>query len=197
VTQEPSTSTESAPQTGKVLDHIETYKLIAEWIRFADAKAGVTLTVNGVLLGLLVPTLKTYFTDKSAQFAAHGTGPAGWWFGVVVVLFIGWLALLVASAVSSFLCILPLRGRQRSLILEKAAHFHPAAVATHYSVEEPQRFIEDCEKAGLEGLNREVLAAILLDAHLSNAKYRYVTRSIRSLAASVLFGFLYLLAIQV
>jgi hypothetical protein len=29
---------------------IETYRTIADWIRFADAKAGVTLTVNGVRL---------------------------------------------------------------------------------------------------------------------------------------------------
>jgi hypothetical protein len=142
VTQEPNDCGQPA---GKVLDHIETYKIVAEWIRFADAKAGVTLTVNGVLLGLLIPTLKSYVTDKTA--------PGGWWLAVVVVLFIGWVTLLVASAVFSFLCILPLRGRRRGLILEKAAHFHPAAVATHYSVEEPQRFIEDCEKAGLEGLN--------------------------------------------
>ena len=38
------------------------------------------------------------------------------------------------------------------------------------------------------------LAAVLIDSHLSNTKYRYVTRSIWCLAISVVFGFFYLMA---
>lgn len=41
---------------------VENYQIIAEWIRFADAKAAVTLTVNGVLLGLLIPISKRRFS---------------------------------------------------------------------------------------------------------------------------------------
>ena len=58
------------------------------------------------------------------------------------------------------------------------------------------QFVKDCEQIGMAGLKREVLAAVLIDAHLSDSKYGYVTRSIWCLAASVVFGFLYLLAIQ-
>jgi hypothetical protein len=177
------------PEIGKVANHIETYKVIAEWIRFADAKAAATLTVNGVLLGLLIPTLKTYLTEK----AVH---PTAWWAGLVVVLFLIWLVLLVVSAIFAFLCILPFRGQGRRLALDRTAHFHPAAVARSYSLNDPDRFIGNAEKAGREGLNREVLVAILIDSHLSNAKYGYVTRSIWALAGSVFFGFLYLLATQ-
>ena len=32
----------------------------------ADTKAAVTLTVNGVLLGVLIPTLKAYLSDRTA-----------------------------------------------------------------------------------------------------------------------------------
>src|SRR4051812_41579819 len=62
---------------------IETYRTIAEWIRFADAKAGVTPTVNGILLGLLIPTLKTYLTDNTT---VH---PLQSWTTIVVGLFVG------------------------------------------------------------------------------------------------------------
>jgi hypothetical protein len=169
---------------------IETYQIISEWIRFADAKAAVTLTVNGVLLGLLIPTLKTYLADAAANH------PTAWWTRAVVVLFIGWLILMVVSAICSFLCILPLRGTGRNLTLNQATHFHPAAMAQKYPLAEFDRFVKDCEQIGMAGLKREVLAAVLIDAHLSDSKYGYVTRSIWCLAASVVFGFLYLLAIQ-
>jgi len=75
----------SVPATQDVLESenfIETYRLIAEWIRFADTKAAATLTVNGVLLGLLVPTLKTYTAVTNAHLAS-------WWTPLVVVLFLG------------------------------------------------------------------------------------------------------------
>jgi hypothetical protein len=181
-----------AARTEQVLEaenFIETYKIVAEWIRFADAKAAVTLTVNGVLLGLLIPTLKTYLTDTTPH-------PTTWWTGLVLFFFVMWLVLLVLSAAGSFLCILPLRGQARNLTLRQAAHFHPAAVSQHYRLEDPTRFVEDCEKIGTAGLKREVLAALLIDSHLSSMKYGYVARAIQCLAASVGFGFLYLVAIQ-
>jgi hypothetical protein len=169
---------------------IETYQIISEWIRFADAKAAVTLTVNGVLLGLIIPTFRPYLADREA---VH---PAAWWLGLVVVLYLGWLLLLVNSAINSFLCILPFRGHSRRLALDKTTHFHPAAIAAKYPLEAHDGFLADCDKIGMAGFKREVLAAILIDAHLSNAKYGYVTRSIWSLAVSVVFGFLYIMAIQ-
>ena len=169
---------------------IETYQIISEWIRFADAKAAVTLTVNGVLLGLLIPTLRPYLT---APGATHLTE---WWPSLVVGLFLVWLVCLVLSAIHSFLCILPFRGTGRNLALAQTTHFHPAAVAQKYPLTEFDRFAADCDQIGQGGLKREVLAAVLIDSHLSNAKYRYVTRSILWLATSVVFGFFYLLAIQ-
>ncbi|MGE3804756.1 MAG: hypothetical protein AB7K24_08805 [Gemmataceae bacterium] len=180
----------SEGESRKAHNFIETYQIIAEWIRFADAKAAATLTVNGVLLGLLIPTLRPYLVDKSIEH------PTAWWPALTVILFLIWMLLLVLSAINSFLCILPFRGPMRRLTLDQASHFHPAAVSHCYKLEEPERFVKDCEQAGPVGLEREVLTAILVDSHLSSAKYGYVTRSIVLLACSVGFGFLYLLAIQ-
>ncbi len=172
----------------EVENYTETYKVIAEWIRFADAKAGVTLTVNGVLMGLLVPTLKPYLGETTPH-------PAGWT-ALVVVLFLLWLLSAALSAVSAFLCILPIRGTARRLALLHAPHFHPAAVTQSYGLAETDRFVKDCERMGMDGLKREVMTAILIDSHLSSCKYGHVTRAIWLLGGSILFGFLYLLAIQ-
>lgn len=168
---------------------IETYQIIGQWIRFADTKAGVTLTVNGILLGLMVPSLKEYL----ANAAAH---PTPWWSGLVLFLFFGWLVLLVASGIHAFLCILPFRGQGKKLALEQTTHFHPAAVSTHYQLQDMDRFVSDCDKIDACSLKRQVLAAILIDSHVSSSKYQCVTRAIWCLAFSVGFGMLYLLAIQ-
>jgi hypothetical protein len=186
--QEPAPVSEE--QVLEVEAFIETYKIIADWIRFADTKAAATLTVNGILLGLLIPTLRTYLTEKDV------THWVDWWPGVAVVLFVCWLLLLVISAINSFLCILPLRGLNRVLALTHTTHFHPAAVTKQFPLADVDQFAADCAKIGINGFKREVQAAILIDAHLSSAKYAYVTRSIWCLAYSVVFGFLYLLAIQ-
>lgn len=188
-TSEPSQQSRG-PTALETENYIETYQIISEWIRFADAKAAVTLTVNGVLLGLLIPTIRPYLLDTKTDHPFAG------WTSLVVVFFVGWLILLVLSGISSFLCILPFRGLSRQMALARTTHFHPAAVSHKFPLPELDRFVEECEQLGSIGLKREVLAAVLIDAHLSNAKYRYVTRSIWCLAGSIVCGFLYLLAIQ-
>jgi hypothetical protein len=75
-------------------------------------------------------------------------------------------------------------------------HFHPAAVCTKYSLDDLDRFAADCDAIGMQGLKREVQAAVLIDSHISGTKYRRVTTSIRLIAWSSIFGFLYLAAIQ-
>ncbi len=173
----------------EVQHYTESYKVIAEWIRFADTKAGVTLTVNGVLLALLIPTLKSYLGEKT-------THPSEWWTVVVVALFLIWLLFLVLSAVSAFLCILPIRGTARKLALTHTPHFHPAAVTQAFGLTDVDRFIKDCEQIGMDGLKREIMVAILIDSHLSSSKYGHVTRAVWLLGGNIVFAFFYLLAIQ-
>ena len=189
VSETPASTTGSGEEALKVEVLIENYKIIAEWIRFADAKAAVTLTVNGVLLGSLIPTLKTFLTEKTSH-------PTAWWEAAVIVLFLGWLVLLAISAVNSFLCILPFRGTGRKLAMDHTTHFHPMAVKEHFPIEDLSGFLGSCAEVGMVGLKSEVRAAILLDSHLSSSKYGYVTRSIWCLAGSVVFGVFYLLTIQ-
>ena len=170
-------------------NYIETYQIIAEWIRFADAKAAAVLTVDGALVGLLVTTLKPWLEGESP-------GLLPFWSQLVVSLFAIWLFLLVLSGVWAFRCILPFRRKGRHPSLDHCTHFHPAAVCPKYALDDLDKFAADCEAIGMHGLKREVQAAVLIDSHISGTKYGRVTTAIRLLAWSSLFGFLYLIAIQ-
>jgi hypothetical protein len=169
---------------------IDIYQVIAEWIRFADAKAAVVLTVGGGLAGLLIPTLKDYLhNDKLVH-------PFPWWTKAVVVLYALWVGALVLSSVWAFRCILPFRRGGRHPALGRCAHFHPAAIHAAYKLDDVDGFIDDCSKLGTVGLKNEVAAGLLIDSHISAAKYHRVTASIRLMGLSAIFALCYLLAIQ-
>ncbi len=172
----------------KTADMIEGYHVIAEWIRFADAKAAVVLTVGGAVGGLVIPTLK--------EFLQESTHLTPWWPVFVSVLFSAWLFLLLLSGIWSFLCIMPFRNKGRHPALEACRHFHPAAISAAYKLEETGQFQNDCEAMGESGLRREVAACLLIDSHISSVKYRRVSTSIRLMGASSIIALLYLIAIQ-
>lgn len=169
---------------------IDIYQVIAEWIRFADAKAAVVLTVGGGLAGLLIPTLKEYLhSDKLVH-------PFEWWTKFVVVLYVLWVGILVLSSIWAFRCILPFRRRGKHPALGRCSHFHPAAIHSAYNLDDVDRFVHDCSLLGTVGLKNEVAAGLLIDSHISAAKYHRVTVSIRLMGVSALFALFYLLAIQ-
>ena len=171
-------------------DLIEGYHVIAEWIRFADAKAAVVLTVGGAVGGLVVPTLKAYLAEDP------NLHPTGWWTTLVGWTFALWLCLLLLSGIWAFLCILPFRRKGRHPALDDCSHFHPAAIAAKFALDDTNRFKSEVEQLGEEGLRREVAACLLIDAHISSAKYARVTTSIRLMGASSIVGLTYLVLIQ-
>lgn len=168
--------------------YIDTYQIIAEWIRFADAKAAAVLTVSGALAGLVIPTFHGFLNRQT-----HVTE---WWPQLGMGLFVAWLVLLLVSSVLAFRCILPYTRRGSHPSLDHCKHFHPAAIATSYKIDETQRFVRETEQLGQTGFTHEVMAGLLLDSHISSVKYRNVTRSIKLLAVSALFGFAYLIVSQ-
>lgn len=172
----------------EVENSIDIYQVSADWIRFADAKAAVVLTVEGALAGLLIPHLHTYLEELDAGAVV------GWLAPAVLGGFVAWLVLLIVSGIQAFRCILP-DGRNHPA-QDTCRHFHPAGISVGYRAVEQERFVESYERLGAHGLRREILAAILIDAHICSRKYHYVTRSIRTFALSVVFGFLFLLLAQ-
>lgn len=172
-------------------NYIEAYHATAEWIRFADAKAAVILTVGGAMGGLLIPTVQKIVTNSDETVHLFP-----YWQAVTVSLFILYILFLLVSGVYAFLCINPLRKKGKHPALEYCDHFHPAAISARYGNDEIQEFTQNCQKMGHDGLLDEVQAALLFDAHISTSKYDKVKNSLRTFAISVFFGFAYYLVLQ-
>lgn len=168
---------------------IEAYQVIGEWIRFADAKAAAVIAVNGALAGVLIPTVNDYL-------AIERTHPVAWWTSMVSVVFCCWLVSMVWSCVLAFRCINPYRTSGKHPAIGVADHFHPAAIASAYKLDQPDRFSADLERIGMRGLKQEISACIMIDSHISNAKYVRVSHGIRMLGLSAILALLYLLSIQ-
>tara|TARA_R110002072_G_scaffold299403_3_gene474864 strand:+ start:7017 stop:7571 length:555 start_codon:yes stop_codon:yes gene_type:complete len=167
-------------------NYLEAYSAIGEWIRFADAKAAVVLTVVGALASVLIPTLTTLVDKPDAvglYYAALGC-------------FAIWALLMLLSGAFAVWCVLPLRRKGKHPALNHCQHFHPAAISVAYKDDEVERFINDCQTSGVAGFERQVLAGLLIDSHISSAKYGRVARSIRMLTLGAPFGFAYLVLIQ-
>ena len=116
---------------------IETYHAISEWIRFADAKAAVILTVGGALAGFLIPTIHRVISPE--EVVAHLF--PGWQI-VCLVLFGLYMLFFLTSGILSFMCINPLRSKGRHPSLDHCDHFHPAAISSAYRDDEVERFCE-------------------------------------------------------
>lgn len=166
-------------------NYLEAYSAIGEWIRFADAKAAVVLGVVGALASVLIPTL--------SDVRAAPEGVAYW---VAIALFAIWALLMLLAGGFAVWCVLPLRRKGRHPALGHCKHFHPAAISAAYGEDDVDRFVAECQQGGADDFERQVLAGLLIDSHISSAKYGRVSCSLRLLAAGVPFGFAYLLAIQ-
>lgn len=169
---------------------IEAYHAVAEWIRFADAKSGVVLTVSAALAGILIPTIRPIIDDTD------GIHLIPMWKPVALAVFALFLFFLILSGIAAFRCINPFRLRGKHPALDRCSHFHPAAIADNYKIDQEGDFVRDVNQEGMAKFREEVLTALLIDSHISNAKYQRVSASIQWFTISVLFAFLYLLTIQ-
>ncbi len=169
---------------------IEAYHAVAEWIRFADAKSGVVLTVSAALAGILIPTIRPIIDDP------EGIHLIPMWKAAALSFFALFLIFLILSGVAAFRCINPFRLRGKHPSLERCSHFHPAAISDNYKIDQEQEFVRDCNQGGVVKFREEVLTALLIDSHISNSKYQRVSSAIHWFTISVAFAFLYLLTIQ-
>ncbi len=147
-------------------NYIETYHAISEWIRFADAKAGVLLTVGGALAGFLIPTIQAVIhAPEDVQHLIPN------WEIVCQTLFAIYILFFLLSGVFAFLCINPFRRRGRHPSLGFCEHFHPAAISAAYQINDMEKFLDACNTLQPDQIRREVQAAILVDSHISTTKY--------------------------
>ncbi|MDB5351259.1 MAG: Membrane protein [Planctomycetota bacterium] len=165
---------------------IENYKIIADWIRFADAKAGVILGVQGVLASLLIPIGTTY-----AEGVKRVDPSARLWSGVVLLAYAAWFVLFLVSTLLALRCVVPHRRKGKHLANDRCNHFHPSAIAGCYGESDIETFLRKYHDIGAEGLKREIIQAILIDSHISNQKYWYVYWSSHLFSAELVFAFLF------
>lgn len=163
---------------------IENYKIIADWIRFADAKAGVILGVQGVLASLLIP-IATSFYEVNKQAGSVSKS----WLYFVFLTYGLWFILFLLSTTLALRCVVPHRRKGIHPSFGRCDHFHPAAISSCYGAGDIEKFLRDYQAVGIEGLKREVLQGILLDSHISNLKYRYVYWSSHLFTIELIFGF--------
>jgi hypothetical protein len=164
---------------------IASYEQIAEWIRFADTKAAVVLTVNGLLASFLIPTISelTGQTPGGLAISAYA-------------LFVGWALLAAWSCLRAVRCILPRALNEVHPAVARCPHFHPAAIAARYPFDQRDEFVEDFERLGCQSFRNQILHGMVIEANISTVKYRHVIASIRLLAAVAPMGLAYLALVQ-
>ena len=169
-------------------DLLSTHDMVGEWIRFADAKAAVVLTVAGAVASMLIPTFEPDIKTTAAAGVVH------YW--ITTGLFIGWAACLGTACFWAFRCIDPFMDRGRHPSIGKCGHYHPAAISQKYTRDQTDEFVGNFNKIGESGFRDEVLVGLLIDSHISSRKYNRVTKSIRLLGLSVVCGLIYGFLIQ-
>lgn len=148
-----------------------TMQTISDWIRVADAKAGATLAIDGVVLALLSGRLR---------------GPTGLSAASTVSLSLG-VALAAASGLLAIWAVVPRTKRLRAdsmvhygtiAAFESAAAYHDAALALH---------------ADPEALSKALTGHIWIISRSARTKYLLVIWAIRLLAATLIVGLVALL----
>ncbi|BCM90134.1 hypothetical protein IAD21_01985 [Abditibacteriota bacterium] len=155
----------------------KTYEAINEWIRFADAKAGALLTINGVLIGAAISKI-----DNKQKFHPD---QLFYWIALVLAVVCG--AYLVASAKDSLLCIKP-------ILKDKPGAFPPPKPSTIYFEHIAQNpTLNDFHKAVLAVKGdklafEEIAAQVYAVSEVARQKHLHISSSVESLKIGLRFG---------
>ena len=171
---------------------IDTYQICAEWIRFADAKAAVVLTVNGALASVVIPKLTPLVLHQSIKSPIIQL-----FLFLSATLFLCWGVSSLISCVNAFRCIIPYRIKGKHPAADQSPHFHSVGISSRFGTEEATAFQESFHALDGEAFQDEILASLLVDSHISKHKYERVGRSIISLAFAAAFGFAFMIVGQV
>jgi hypothetical protein len=141
---------------------------VNEIVRYADAKAGLILTLNGVLVGLVVVRL------QSGGFFADHPVPAG-----AMAIAVALLTISVGFDIAAVMPRLFAPGQQSSLL-----HFDHVAVAYAGRVGD---FIDDFVSLSHdpEQLQREIAAQVWAKSVVARRKHRCVQWGLRFLGAAL------------
>ncbi|WP_372370504.1 hypothetical protein [Candidatus Uabimicrobium sp. HlEnr_7] len=152
---------------------LQSFQFNQNWIIFADTKAAAILTINGLLIGFIVPLGKLLKTLSSYSF------------GFMLTLYIIYLLVALSSLIFSALVIYP-RPHRRG---EISALFNIAAVQQNYpKPEDSDRYSEKFLETDTEEIMKEYAALLHREYLVSSRKYNYVKKAILSFLVSAIFA---------
>jgi hypothetical protein len=79
----------------------------------------------------------------------------------------------------------------------RGAHFHPGAIATQYPLDRYEQFVRDFDRRAAEGFRNQVPIGMMIEAHISESRYRHVIASFKLLTAAAPFGSAYMAALGI
>jgi hypothetical protein len=143
-------------------------QLINEIVRYADAKAGLVLTLNGVLIGLIAVRVQTgdFFSDHPSP-------------GAMLLIAMAFLTLSVAFDVGAVMPRLAATGQEASLLHFEYVGEHFAADQDDY-VDQFAKLVQDSDQ-----MQRALGAQVWANCVVARRKYAYVRWSLRFLAGAL------------
>jgi hypothetical protein len=167
-TNEPET--EPSEEESEKLSELQwrIYGVINEWVRFADAKAGVLLAMDGVLLAAGIGALKDYLKYLK---------PNPLLLGLVI-------AAAVALLFSAALCLVCVYPATRKPGLHSLIYFGDIADSRT-----PDQYFADVLRLRDPAERfREISRQVKINAHIAAAKYRQFNWAAHAFVASLFFG---------
>lgn len=153
---------------------LQTYLFNQHWLTFADAKAAAVLTIDGVLMGFMLPTGDIIQKISGCPFAMLAT------------IYVIYVVLAVTAGLMSVFAIYP-RGEARGG--DTARVLHSAGVAKHFfGPQHTAAYVEEFKKYTADELLDQYVALLHRDFLVAIVKYRYVKRAIVSLFTSAAFA---------
>ncbi len=147
---------------------------INEWVRYSDGKGVALLGIQGVLIGLALTFLKDFMTEE-----LHA---------VSMVLFILGIVNIIVALFCTFFCLVPRLDNQGS----KSLIYFKDIVSTFKTPEAYTKSLETSFSAE-KSVNDTLAEQIYTNSSIANAKFKWVSWSIRLTLSGLAFWAIFLL----
>lgn len=148
-----------------------TYNLVNEWIKFADTKAGVLITLNGIIIGLVANNLTTIKNHLNAHSC------------LMIIFTLGFLS-LITSLFFAIKCIFP-----NLSVGEPQSKIFFEHISKKYL--DAGQFVKELESSdnNLEDLQMQIWA----NSKVASNKYSSVNYSIIAFSFFILFALVFII----
>lgn len=160
---------------------LKTYEHTQHWITLADTKAGLVLTISGVLAGFMLQQLVVW---KNIALAAPVMTTPLWGIGLLMV------AYFLFQAVSFFYTIGVFFPRVLNVDYRKTRHVFNVGVAQAFpNPDDQEKFWEEYKNLNETDLKREYAYQLHTDSIVCSRKYKSLQKSLRFLIFSICLSF--------